>query len=314
MHVESGEAMGTFLQVRSENEIPCDVSLHIRKIFGDIESVCSRFLKESEISRINENSGICSVKVSQTCMKIIKKSMQVAEFTNGVFDPSIGAMSSLWNIGSESEYVPTEKEIQKAWSLVDYRNILIDGNSVFLENKGMSLDLGGIAKEYAIHQAANFCRKKKLEGIIIDCGGDISTVGKKPDGSDWRIGIQHPRRRNNLIASVVLASWNTVETSGDYRRFIKKDDLFQSHIFSVNNEKRVPLSSATLVYDGNYDFPLTSSALLAGGLDFSKRMLKKCKGMEAILITDKFEVFVTKNLYDYCNVISDNSEKILLDL
>lgn len=314
MHVESGEAMGTFLQVRSENEIPCDVSLHIRKIFGDIEAVCSRFLKESEISRINENSGIRSVKVSQTCMKIIKKSMQVAEFTNGVFDPSIGAMSSLWNIGSESEYVPTEKEIQKAWSLVDYRNILIDGNSVFLENKGMLLDLGGIAKEYAIHQAANFCRKKKLEEIIIDCGGDISTVGKKPDGSDWRIGIQHPRRRNNLIASVVLASWNTVETSGDYRRFIKKDDLFQSHIFSVNNEKRVPLLSATLVYDGNCDFPLTSSALLAGGLDFSKKMLKKCKGMEAILITDKFEVFVTKNLYDYCNVISDNSEKILLDL
>ena len=76
----------------------------------------------------------------------------------------------------------------------------------------------------------------------------------------------------------------------------------------------MPLSSATLVYDGNCDFPLTSSALLAGGLDFSKRMLKKCKGMEAILITDKFEVFVTKNLYDYCNVISDYSEKILLDL
>lgn len=314
MRVEVCEAMGTFLQIGSEKALSFELSCDLRKIFGTIEASCSRFLPSSEVSRINKNAGVSFVKVSGDCLNIIKKSLDIAKFTNGVFDPTIGAVSSLWNIGDSNEYIPTEDEVKKAWSLVNYKNVVIEDDGVFLLNSGMSLDLGGIAKEYAIHKAAKFCEAKGLNGVLLDCGGDISTVGKKSDGSDWRIGIQHPRRRNNLIASINLSDWNCVETSGDYCRFIKKDSIFQSHIFKSKNFKSIALLSVTLVYNRKFDFPLSSSACLAGGLEFSKRMIKKCKGMEAVLVDKDFNVFVTNGLYDKCDLIATGAEKLHVDL
>lgn len=314
MYVETGKAMGTFLQISSTERLDASISASLRKIFGTVEMSCSRFLDTSDISEIKRNAGICFTKVSSECIDIVKKSLQIAEFTKGTFDPSIGAVSSLWNIGMKNEYIPNEFEIKEAFNLVNYRDVLIDGNQIFLKRKGMSLDLGGIAKEYALHKAARFCEKNLLNSILIDCGGDIVTVGKKHDGSDWRIGISHPRRRNNLIASVNLSKWNTIETSGDYQRFIKKDNFFQSHIFTNKNNGKTSLLSATLVYNRDFDFPLSASACIAGGLDYSKKFLKDLKGLEAVLVTENFDVFVTKNLYEDCYIISDDAKKVLLDL
>ena len=132
--------------------------------------------------------------------------------------------------------IPSEEEIEKAKVLIDYRHIEIGERSVFLKEKGMSLDLGGIAKEYALHKAAALAERMGECSMMIDAGGDICVVGNKPDGSAWRLGIQHPRQRSTLIATVALGSEDTVETSGDYRRFLLKDGLMQSHIFQIKKK------------------------------------------------------------------------------
>ena len=217
--------MGTFLRITSYGRPQGEVSKAVRAYFRNVENLCSRFRSDSDVSRISAAAGVKPVMVSSLCRDVCRCSLREAAFTGGIFDPTVGALTSLWNIGGENERIPSEEEIEKAKVLIDYKHIEIGERSVFLKEKGMSLDLGGIAKEYALHQAAALAEHMGECSMMIDAGGDICVVGNKPDGSAWRLGIQHPRQRSTLIATVALGSEDTVETSGDYLRFLLKDGL-----------------------------------------------------------------------------------------
>lgn len=311
-YMNSGHAMGTFLEISSSVKNP---SLYnkVRRIFNEVEQECSVFLPESSISRINEAAGSFSVEAASVAVHILEKALEAARFTDGVFDPSIGALTDLWRIGRKEERIPSEEESSLAEKLVDYRHIRITENRVFLDRKGMKLDLGGIAKEEALFRAALLAEKAGMNGMI-DAGGDIALTGKKEDGSVWRIGIQHPRKRGALFAVLSLDGENMVETSGDYRRFLLRDGHFQSHIFgSVPQED--PLVSATLVYTrGRRHLPLYASACLAGGIDSVRRWLDRLPGVEGIFITSCMKVYVTEGISFRVRVLAEEAQRKALIL
>lgn len=172
----------------------------------------------------------------------------------------------------------------------------------------MSLDLGGIAKEYALHQAAALAEHMGECSMMIDAGGDICVVGNKPDGSAWRLGIQHPRQRSTLIATVALGSEDTVETSGDYRRFLLKDGLMQSHIFQI--KKKIPLISATLIYKRNGEMlPVSGAACIAGGLDKVREWLERIPRLEGIFITEDLQTYVTEGISDRVRILTKDADR-----
>ena len=226
-----GGIMGTFLKVTQYGKPHKKVADKVSDYFQKIEHVCSRFLENSEISCINRNAGVGPVSVSPLCEEICLEAWKETKFTEGAFNLTIGVLSSLWNIGQDNAGFPGEEAIKAATKLVDIEALEIKNHSVFLKKKGMSIDLGGIAKEFALFQSACLAEEKYHEGMLIDAGGDIATVGNKSDGSPWCIGIQHPRKRNTLLATIMLDNWDMIQTSGDYRRFIKHKDTFYSHIF-----------------------------------------------------------------------------------
>ena len=226
-----GGIMGTFLKVTQYGKPHKKVADKVSDYFQKIEHVCSRFLENSEISCINRNAGVGPVSVSPLCEEICLEAWKETKFTEGAFNPTIGVLSSLWNIGQDNAGFPGEEAIKAATKLVDIEALEIKNHSVFLKKKGMSIDLGGIAKEFALFQSACLAEEKYHEGMLIDAGGDIATVGNKSGGSPWCIGIQHPRKRNTLLATIMLDNWDMIQTSGDYRRFIKHKDTFYSHIF-----------------------------------------------------------------------------------
>lgn len=199
-----------------------------------VENLLSCEKDSSEISEINRSAGIHPVKVSDETVEMLKRAKAYCAKYNGVFDVTIGPLSNLWGFSSDKEIVlPGKSTIQKLRKLVDYRDLLINekDTTVFLKKKGMSIDLGGIAKGYAIDRGSAVLKNMGIRNFILNAGGDIYVSGTKDKDSLWKIGIKHPRHTNALIAEFNLNDY-AVATSGDYERFKIINGVRYHHILN----------------------------------------------------------------------------------
>ncbi len=197
-----------------------------------IEALLSRYQSESQIYEINQHAGEDkAVRVNREVVEIVQRSLWYADLTDGVFDITIGPVIDLWGIGTEHERVPNTAELQHILQSVDYRQIEIQGEqAIRLPYPEMKLDLGGIAKGYSIDQAIEVLQRHNITSALLNAGGDIRCIGTKPDGTPWRIGIQHPRKSG--ILGVVQLQDAAIATSGDYERFFFRDNARFHHIFN----------------------------------------------------------------------------------
>lgn len=197
-----------------------------------VEGVLSEHRKESEISKINQAAGLRPVKVSRETFEIVQRAKSYAERLEGLFDVSIGPLSTLWGFSGDQEItLPSESQIATLRTLVDFRKITLSeaDTTVFLAEQGMKLDLGGIAKGYAIDRAVSVLKQEGIRHFLLNAGGDIYAAGKKDEAHDWRIGVRHPRDPNGLIARFDLSD-EAVATSGDYQRYAILDGHRYHHI------------------------------------------------------------------------------------
>ena len=151
------------------------------------ESIFSRTRKESDVSAINAAGGK-PVSVSFETADIIQKSLAYSEQTGGLFDISIGAVSELWDF--KNGVVPSEQAIAQALPHVGYQGIVVNGQAVQLKDAQARIDLGGIAKGYVADDLAQYLVEQRCESACLDIGGTIRTIGNKPNGEPWRIGVQ----------------------------------------------------------------------------------------------------------------------------
>src|SRR3972149_2300116 len=144
---------------------------------------------------INAAAGIHPVKVHKDLILAVKKSLQFADLSGGAFNIAIGPAIDLWNV-TESEDIPTPAELAVTKPLIDYKNVIVNegDGTIFLTKKGMRINLGGIGKGIAADYAHNVLKTYGISSGIIAVDGDLHAIGKRPDGSQWTIGITHPRR------------------------------------------------------------------------------------------------------------------------
>lgn len=310
-YTESKVGMNTFLRITSYAGSCPEAFTAAWDTFQRIEQLCSRFEQTSQLAQINQMAGKARVPVAAEVLEILLAAQEIANFTDGAFDVTVGAVTDLWAIDGPESKLPAVSERKKAAALVNYRLLDINSGGVFLPQPGMKLDLGGIAKEFAVHEAAKAAAAQGFSAGIIDAGGDICTVGAKPDREPWRIGIQHPRQHNALLASVSLQNWDTVETSGDYRRYLRNKDFFHSHIFDPRAEGGTgELISVTLVYKRKEQLlPINGTACMVAGLAASRRFLEQLPEVEAVLVTNTLQVFITEGLADYIHVLPQDMKQ-----
>lgn len=272
------------------------------KEFKRIQAISDHFNPESQVSEINRMAGVAPVHVDHDLVVMIMDSIEISKKTDGAFDISLGPLSELWGIGHKDNFVPTQEEIDKVLLLVDYRQIQIDGDNdtVFLKQKGMKLDLGGVAKDYAINRAVKALKAQGITSALVNAGGDIQVIGTKPDGKPWRIGVQDPRNSEKVIAKVTLSDWNMLQTSGDYQRYFIKDGIRYSHILNPKTGRQpAEVASVTLVYNSSdIQGDIASSGFLVLGLDRGMKALQNFPGAEAIFVTTDGKVVVTPGLKD----------------
>ena len=233
-----------------------------------VENLLSCEKDSSEISEINNAAGLYPVKVSYETLSMLQRSNAYCKKYKGVFDITIGPLTNLWGFSSDREVVlPDEKTIKDLLNLVNYENIIINekDTTVFLPQKGMSIDLGGIAKGYAVDRASAVLKKLGITNFIIKAGGDIYVSGTKEKDTLWKVGIKDPRHSNDIIAKFDLKDY-AVSTSGDYERFKIINGKRYHHILNPETGYPGMLSeSATILAPTSEEADVTSTYIFLLG-------------------------------------------------
>ena len=292
------------------------------KILSDVEKTFSANDSSSELNRVNEKAGISPHVVSNELYSLVKKSLYYASLSDGDFDPTIGPLVKLWGIGSENKRVPLQSEIDSALSLVDWKKVILSekengDKTIFLLQKGMALDLGGIAKGYAADEIVSLFKRKKVRAAVINLGGNVYVFGKKKDASSWKVGVKNPfDSEGEPLLLLSLKEGTSVVTSGAYERFFIKDGKRYHHI--LNPHTGYPAvsdcSGATIVSSSSADADALSTIAFIQGtkkisalLEEVNTTLSNADSASAILISNQGKVFSSSALKNVLSPYENDS-------
>lgn len=302
-------ALNTFLSLRAYGDNAQQALEEAADRILEIENRMSITIKDSDVARINANAGLKPVKVHEDTFYVIKTALYYSELTYGKFDITIYPIARLWGIGTDNARVPDKAEIQNLLPLVDYRNVILDEENmtVFLENKGMGIDLGGIAKGYAADEVAKIFEEAGIEHAIINMGGSITTIGGRPNKTPWRIGVRNPRMEDGdpEHIAVIEARDMSILSAGDYERFIagvySETGVRYHHIFdpSTGFPAAAGVIATTVVSRSAIEADALSTAMLIMGVEEGLSVIEDIEGAEGLAITYDKGVFMTDGLKDY---------------
>ena len=262
-----------------------------------IEEHFDRHNENSELGKINRN---LSQTLSADMEELLGRAFYYADLTDGLFNPAIGPLVDLWDVGSENPRIPGDEEIKEALKLTDWRKIEFQNNGVPYLPPGLSLDLGGIAKGYAADKIKTVFESHGIKSAIINLGGNVLVMGTKPDGSLWKIGVQNPQSVRGEYVGILKLEDSAMVTSGNYERFFEQDGIRYHHIIDARTGSPVRngLASVTVVASLSTDADALSTSLYAMGLKEGMKFSEENDFFEAIFITDEKEIYMTKGIQD----------------
>lgn len=295
-------AMGTIVSHKAFGIYAEESLLAVRSEIERLEKLFSRFLPQSEISLVNQAAGIRSEKVSLDTFEVLSTAVEFSAHCRGLLDITINPLVDLWCSAKDSFSPPDETKIKDVLALVNYTDLYLDAEqrTAGLHNIGQSIDLGGIGKGYTANKIVEMYQTFGIRSAFSNLGGNVVTLGTKPDGSPWKIGIRHPRQEKRLIG-VVSAVNQTVVTSGDYQRyFTGKNGKRYHHILDPLNgyPAESGLISVSIVTDDSMTADALSTMVFMAGMEKGLELLRGYPQTEAILVDSDEEVFVTKGLID----------------
>lgn len=254
------------------------------------EQLLSKTVATSDVSRINQAEGK-PVTVSDETIALIQKSLTYSELSDGAFDITIAPLSSLWDF-KDKKTIPDSQDIEKAKNLVDYHTISISGNTVTLSNPKASIDLGAIAKGHIADKIKDYLVSKNVKSGLINLGGNVLTIGTKPDGSAWNIGIQKPFDEQNAAITSVHLSDESVVTSGVYERYFKQDGVIYHHILDAKTGYPFQngLLAVTIISEQSVNGDALSTTCFALGLQKGMELIRSLPDIDAIFITDDYQL------------------------
>lgn len=273
---------------------------------NNIEQLVSTGIDSSEVSQINKNG---KGSVSETTGYLIKRSKEIYDSTNGVFDITIYPIMQAWGFPTENYHVPGKKELKKLRGLMGADHVLYDEKKqeVTLNKEGMKIDLGGIAKGYTSSKVMDIFKENGISSAVISLGGNVQTLNGKPDGSDWRVAVENPADTGSYIGVLSIKD-KAVITSGGYERYFKQDGKTYHHIIDPANgyPANNGLTSVTIVSDdGTLADGLSTSLFIMGPEKAQKYWKEHSDEFDTILVKDDGSILVSEGLAEYFTSESD---------
>ena len=291
---EARPLMGTLVSITVEGG-PADVREKVDAAYREmarLSDMMNHYDPDSVVSEINRQAGKRPVKAPPELMEVLVMARRVSGRTGGAFDITVGAFKG-WRFNPENPAMPSGQEIGTALPLVDYRNVLLDekNRTVLLKQPGMRIDLGGIAKLYILNAGMQVLQRHGIGQAMLNGGGDVTVTGTR-DGRPWRIGIRHPRRAGELLATVELTrGW--VVTSGDYERYFIRDGRRYHHILDPRTGfPAAGPQQVTLVGEELSNLNGFSSAIMVLGAEKGRELLGRLSGVEGLIVESDGRVWL----------------------
>lgn len=260
---------------------------------------------EEQVSVTDEHSDIYAIdhtgsgSLSGNAAELMAQALELCRRTGGALDISVYLIVRAWGFTTGSYQVPDEETIQSLLPLVDYTQIQYDAaTGVVTLPEGMEIDLGSVAKGYAGQLAAQMLREHGVQSALLNLGGNVQTVGAKPDGSPWQIGIKDPQGEDAMM--VLSVEDQAVVTSGGYERYFEQDGQTYWHIMdpSTGHPADSGLLSVTIVGKQGIICDGLSTSLFVMGLEKAADLWAQSCDFEAVFVTASGEVYITEGLQD----------------
>lgn len=262
----------------------------------EYEKIISRTLSDSDTSKINTSNGV-TVIISDTEAELIQNSIYYSRLTSGKFDITIAPLSILWNFGSNNASVPSKASITSALDHIDYNNIILEGNAVTLMDSYAAIDLGGIAKGYIADSLKQYLLSEGVTSALINLGGNVLTIGAKPDNSDFKIGITKPFSKDDYSA-IIKSKDKSIVTSGVYERCFYDNGTLYHHVLDPDTGYPCDngLYSVTVISDKSLEGDALSTGCLVLGLEKGLNLINTLPNVEAVFVDKNHKLHFSNGL------------------
>lgn len=284
--------MGTMVEITARGPDRSICSRAVEEAFQEVETIdalMSNFREDSELSRLNRRAGGSFQVFHPKLLEVLDAAFIFSRWSQGAFDVTVSPLVRLWGFYGEDRRVPSAKELRQALKLVDYRKLLLDREKGLarLREPGMSVDLGGIAKGYAVDKAVEALRRNGIRRGLVNAGGDLYALGRRTDETPWLIGLQHPQKKEET-AVVLPVEDQAVATSGSYEKYFRIQGKKYTHIIDPYSGWPVQgMASVTVLADTAMKADALATAAFVLGSKGGLKLLDGLPGVEGILIAEE---------------------------
>ena len=280
-----------------EADEACDA---VTERLREFESATSRFADNSDISLVNAAAGKSEIEIGEDCYIMLTAARDYAHESDGAYDVTIGALSSLWGIGTDEPRLPSPEEIEAVRALIGIDGLELSEREgkyfAKLTRESMALDLGGCAKGYALDLCRAEFDKYDVDYGYVSLGGNVMLYGDK-SGAGFKTGVRYPEQSSSGSVCVLKLADTNVATTGGYERFFEADGVSYHHVLdpATGYPAKSDILSATSVCPGGMRGDYLSTRLFMLGLDGALELMRS-REVEAVIIAQGNKVYISRSL------------------
>lgn len=263
-----------------------------------IERLISSWDANSQTAEINRQSGIKPVKVAKELYDLIARSIEISKITQGAFDISYAALDPVWFFDGRMKAVPSESERLKSVQNIGFKDLVLNAKeqTVYLPKKGMKIGFGAIGKGYAADATKKLMKSLGVSSGIINASGDLTSWGKKPDGTDWQVGISNPENPAKVFSWFPVRD-AAVATSGNYEKYVTLEGKQYSHIMDPRTGMPVSGIKSVTVFAPNAELAdAFATAVFIMGIDTGIDTISQLPGMSCIIVDAENNIHHSPNI------------------
>jgi thiamine biosynthesis lipoprotein len=280
------ESMGTIIHVQPKIAVAT-----VKGVFDRIDKEMSEWKHDSFLAQVNQSAGKSSVRCSEDTVKAIALSLSIAKSTKGAFDPTWAAMWELWDF--KEPKIPIDQEVRSRLQLVNWKNVKLTQDTVYLTDKGMMLGLGGIAKGVALNEARKKLLSEGVHDFLLQCGGQVLA-----QGNERIIGIRKPDGLQNEIIGTIAIQNQSISTSGNYEKYFVLDGVRYHHILDPRTGYPAKgMKSVTVLSENAALGDALSTGLFVMGTFKGMELVERTEGVEALFIDSQNVVYKSSGFY-----------------
>lgn len=302
-HSETQGIMGTEISVTLWDENPEHAKRAITSVMTEMERInqlLSPYIDTSELARVNRDAAVAPQVISSEFYWLIHRSLHMSKVSNGAFDITFASVG--WRYDYRAHRQPQASEITALLPAINYRLIELNkaNRSVFFHHKNVKIDLGGIAKGYAVDNAIKILRDMGIEHASVSAGGDSYLLGDR-QGRPWVVGIKNPRAKDaDAKAAIRIPLTDTaVSTSGDYERYFIDEQSGERvhHIINPKTGKSASeVMSVTILAPRGLDSDPLSTTVFVLGVEKGLELVNSLQGVDGIIIDRQGKVHYSADL------------------